>query len=99
MPRPPIKLKDVVLESGIEVKPVYGPEDVMDRNYERDVGNPGEFPFTRGIHQYMYRARPFTMRFPRARPASMWPLTCPRNWDSIPMTPGHLAMLAGWGWR
>ncbi|MDP7421187.1 MAG: methylmalonyl-CoA mutase family protein [bacterium] len=62
LPRPPIKLKDVVLESGIEVKPVYGPEDVMDRNYERDVGNPGEFPFTRGIHQYMYRARPFTMR-------------------------------------
>jgi methylmalonyl-CoA mutase, N-terminal domain len=54
--------RDVVLESGIPVQPVYGPEDVADIDPERDIGRPGEFPFTRGIHPLMYRARPFTMR-------------------------------------
>ena len=62
MPRPPLKVRDVVLESGIEVKPVYTPEDVKDIDYGSGIGDPGEFPFTRGIHQFMYRARPFTMR-------------------------------------
>jgi len=46
-------------ESGLEIKPVYGPDDVGDP--ER-IGAPGEFPFTRGIHALMYRKRPFTMR-------------------------------------
>ena len=62
MPRPPLKVRDVVLESGIEVKPVYTPEDVKDIDYRSGIGDPGEYPFTRGIHQFMYRARPFTMR-------------------------------------
>src|SRR3972149_2950582 len=53
------KIREVVLESGIQVKPVYNPEDVDPR---QDIGQPGEFPFTRGIHPYMYRQRPFTMR-------------------------------------
>ncbi len=53
------KIRDVVLESGIQVKPVYNPEDVDPKN---EIGQPGEFPFTRGIHPYMYRQRPFTMR-------------------------------------
>jgi methylmalonyl-CoA mutase N-terminal domain/subunit len=56
------KLRDVVLESGISVKPIYGPEDVADVHYDRDIGEPGAFPFTRGIHEYMYRYRPWTMR-------------------------------------
>jgi len=56
------KLKDVILESGISVKPVYTPEDVADIEYERDIGNPGEYPFTRGIHPFMYRSRVWTMR-------------------------------------
>lgn len=56
------KLKDVVLESGIEVKPIYRPEDIAHIDYERDIGEPGEYPFTRGIHRYMYRYRPWTMR-------------------------------------
>jgi methylmalonyl-CoA mutase N-terminal domain/subunit len=51
--------KAVFNESGIEIKPVYGAEDVTAA--ER-IGNPGEFPFTRGIHGLMYRKRPFTMR-------------------------------------
>jgi methylmalonyl-CoA mutase N-terminal domain/subunit len=62
MSKKEIKLKDVVLESGIEVKPIYGPEDVADMDYARDIGEPGAYPFTRGIHKYMYRYRPFTMR-------------------------------------
>ncbi|HID63113.1 MAG TPA: methylmalonyl-CoA mutase, partial [Anaerolineae bacterium] len=62
MSKKEIKLKDVVLESGIEVKPIYGPKDVADIDYERDIGEPGSYPFTRGIHKYMYRYRPFTMR-------------------------------------
>jgi len=50
------------LESGIDVKPVYGPEDVEATGGWRWVGQPGEYPFTRGIHPLMYRKRPFTMR-------------------------------------
>lgn len=55
-------LKDVVLESGIEVKPVYGPEDIKDIDFDEKIGEPGEYPFTRGIHPNMYRQRPWTMR-------------------------------------
>src|SRR5581483_10946120 len=55
-------VRPVVLESGIEVKPVYGPADLAQLDFENDIGAPGEFPYTRGIHPLMYRARPFTMR-------------------------------------
>jgi methylmalonyl-CoA mutase N-terminal domain/subunit len=54
--------KDVVLESGIKVKPIYTPSDVKDMGYHEKIGAPGDYPFTRGIHKYMYRARPWTMR-------------------------------------
>ena len=54
--------KDVFLESGIRVKPVYGPDDLAGIDPLEDIGLPGEFPFTRGIHPLMYRSRPFTMR-------------------------------------
>jgi methylmalonyl-CoA mutase N-terminal domain/subunit len=56
------EIKDVVLESGIKVKPIYTPEDVKGIGYDKDIQNSGEFPFTRGIHRYMYRTRPWTMR-------------------------------------
>ena len=56
------KVRDVVLESGISVKPIYGPEDVADIDYASDIGEPGTYPFTRGIHKHMYRYRPWTMR-------------------------------------
>lgn len=55
-------LPEVELESGIPIKPVYGPEDIADLDLEEAVGEPGEYPFTRGIHKYMYRYRPWTMR-------------------------------------
>jgi methylmalonyl-CoA mutase N-terminal domain/subunit len=44
------------------VKPVYGPEDVSGIDPARDIGRPGEYPFTRGIHPHMYRDRVWTMR-------------------------------------
>jgi len=48
--------------SGIEKKPVYLPEDVADLDAERQLGRPGAYPFTRGIHPTMYRGRLWTMR-------------------------------------
>jgi methylmalonyl-CoA mutase N-terminal domain/subunit len=53
---------EVILESGITVKPVYGPDDLKDLDFEKMIGFPGKFPFTRGIHPLMYRKRPWTMR-------------------------------------
>lgn len=55
-------IKEVILGSGIKVKPVYGPEDTKDIDYQRDIVDPGQYPFTRGIHPLMYRQRPWTMR-------------------------------------
>jgi methylmalonyl-CoA mutase N-terminal domain/subunit len=45
-------------DSGLPVKPRYGPADVS----AEGIGDPGEFPFTRGIHPSMYRERLWTMR-------------------------------------
>src|SRR6266508_314391 len=56
------KVKNVVRNAGIPVKPVYGPEDLLGCDPARDLGLPGEYPFTRGIHPQMYRARVWTMR-------------------------------------
>jgi methylmalonyl-CoA mutase N-terminal domain/subunit len=42
--------------------PVFTPEDVSPRDLGENLGRPGEFPFTRGIHPTMYRSRLWTMR-------------------------------------
>jgi methylmalonyl-CoA mutase, N-terminal domain len=47
--------------SGAENEPLYTPENV-DVVYERDLGYPGDFPFTRGVYPSMYRGRLWTMR-------------------------------------
>lgn len=47
--------------SGIEMKNHFTPEDA-EINVERDLGAPGEFPFTRGVYETMYRGRLWTMR-------------------------------------
>lgn len=47
---------------GYEIKPVYGPEDVEGIDYERDLGDPGSFPYTRGYHENGYRNRMWTRR-------------------------------------
>jgi methylmalonyl-CoA mutase, N-terminal domain len=46
---------------GIEVAPVYTADDVR-VDYERDLGAPGSYPFTRGVYETMYRGRLWTMR-------------------------------------
>jgi methylmalonyl-CoA mutase N-terminal domain/subunit len=48
-------------DSGIEVKPLYGADDVADGLEER-LGEPGQYPFTRGPHREMYRKQLWTMR-------------------------------------
>lgn len=56
------ELEPVFHESGLEIKPVYTAEDVEASGGWGHIGEPGEFPFTRGIHRHMYRKRPWTMR-------------------------------------
>jgi methylmalonyl-CoA mutase N-terminal domain/subunit len=53
--------RDFTTISGHEVAPLYGPGDV-ELDYERDLGWPGQYPFTRGVHPTMYRGRLWTMR-------------------------------------
>jgi methylmalonyl-CoA mutase N-terminal domain/subunit len=50
--------------SGIPLKGCYGPEDLQERgwSYEEQLGDPGEYPYTRGPHATMYRGRLWTMR-------------------------------------
>ncbi len=47
---------------GYEIKPVYGPGDVKGVQYERDLADPGRFPYTRGYHANGYRSRMWTRR-------------------------------------
>jgi methylmalonyl-CoA mutase, N-terminal domain len=46
-------------DSGIEIEPLYTEADLPEN---LDLGDPGEFPFTRGVHRAMYRKRLWTMR-------------------------------------
>jgi len=55
-------MKDLRLHAGMPIKPVYGPDDLAGGDFERDIGRPGEYPYTRGIHKHMYRDRLWTMR-------------------------------------
>ena len=48
--------------SGRSIAPVYRPADTRDVDYARDLADPGQFPYTRGIHESMYRGRAWTMR-------------------------------------
>jgi len=48
--------------SGIEIKSLYTPEDIKNIDYNVDLGEPGEYPFTRGAYPNMYRGRLWTMR-------------------------------------
>jgi len=49
-------------ESDIPVKRLYTPLDLEDMDYHRNLGFPGEYPFTRGVYPTMYRGRHWTMR-------------------------------------
>lgn len=48
--------------SGEKIDPLYGPDDVENINYLTDIGFPGEYPYTRGIHPNGYRGKIWTMR-------------------------------------
>lgn len=48
--------------SGIPLKSVYTPEDIKGLKYDRELADPGKFPYTRGIHDTMYRGKIWTMR-------------------------------------
>lgn len=51
-----------VTVSNKEIDRLYKPKDIEDLNYDEDLGEPGGFPFTRGIYETMYRGRVWTMR-------------------------------------
>jgi methylmalonyl-CoA mutase, N-terminal domain len=51
-----------VTDSGIEIEVLYGWDDLDGKDWESDLGVPGDFPFTRGVYPDMYRRRPWTMR-------------------------------------
>ncbi len=57
-------IKEVTYQSGIKVKPSYGPEDLEKAGfeYDKDLGPPGKFPFTRSLHPQSYRSRAWTTR-------------------------------------
>src|SRR4051794_35627611 len=57
--KPDMRLTSTI--SGLPVDELYSPENV-EVEYERDLGDPGEFPFTRGVYETMYRGRLWTMR-------------------------------------
>lgn len=54
-------IREVVTSSGIPVRAVYHPTDAA-TDYATDLGEPGQFPFTRGVQPNMYRGRHWTMR-------------------------------------
>ena len=57
-------IKKVIYQSGIKIKPVYTPADLAEVgfDYEGDLGDPGEYPFTRSLHPQGYRSRAWTTR-------------------------------------
>jgi len=57
-------IEEVIYQSGIHVKPVYTPRDLAEVgfDYEQDLADPGQYPFTRSIHPQGYRTRAWTTR-------------------------------------
>ncbi|MFQ5398119.1 MAG: methylmalonyl-CoA mutase [Anaerolineae bacterium] len=58
----PERKEQFLTTSSEPIERLYTPLDVADLDYIRDLGHPGEYPFTRGVHATMYRGRPWTMR-------------------------------------
>ncbi len=54
--------KDAFKATSLPVRRLYDPEDVKELDYERDLGYPGAYPYTRGVQPTMYRGRFWTMR-------------------------------------
>jgi methylmalonyl-CoA mutase, N-terminal domain len=60
--RPALRQKKSATPTGLPMEPVIGPGDLKGWDSERDLGFPGQFPFTRGVYPTMYRGRLWTMR-------------------------------------
>jgi len=60
--RMPTRQEAFTTLSGLPVKELYTPADVAHLDPIKDIGFPGEYPYTRGVHPTMYRARPWTIR-------------------------------------
>src|SRR5260221_742881 len=53
---------NLITTSSVPIKRIYTPQDNEQLDYSRDIGLPGEYPYTRGVQPTMYRAKPWTMR-------------------------------------
>ena len=62
MSEEPIRDADFDTISSEPLQPLYAPGDVAGLDYERDLGSPGQYPFTRGVYPTMYRGRLWTFR-------------------------------------
>lgn len=60
--RSPERGAKFITASSEEIDRLYTPLDVADMDYNRDLGMPGEYPYTRGVHATMHRGRLWTMR-------------------------------------
>ena len=60
--RLPERDKKFLSASGDEIQRLYTPNDTRDQAYLDEIGFPGQYPFTRGVHPTMYRGRPWTIR-------------------------------------
>ncbi len=53
---------NLMTTSSVPIRRLYTPQDGAGLDYSRDIGLPGEYPYTRGVQPTMYRAKPWTMR-------------------------------------
>src|SRR5579859_5496775 len=53
---------NLMTTSSVPIRRLYTPQDGAGLDYSRDIGFPGEYPYTRGVQPTMYRAKPWTMR-------------------------------------
>ncbi len=60
--RMPERAKEFITASGVPIQRLYTPLDLPDFDYLQELGFPGEYPYTRGVHASMYRGRLWTMR-------------------------------------
>ncbi|MCI2431810.1 methylmalonyl-CoA mutase family protein [Candidatus Acetothermia bacterium] len=58
----PERRERFITVSNEEIARLYTPEEIKELDYERDLGYPGEYPYTRGVYPTMYRGRLWTMR-------------------------------------
>ncbi len=58
----PERLKRFSTVSDMEIQRIYTPWDTREQDFVKDIGAPGQFPFTRGVQASMYRGRLWTMR-------------------------------------